>query len=138
MVRVNIINPKKLSDQHLVAEYLEIMMLVGYVRNFPSFEGIPDNYTLGTGHIKFFKNKLSYLKKRYELIKSEMIKRGFVANKKLSLVGFSKKYYNDWKPEKKDFEIIKLRIADKIKLKPDFYRYYGKYKGEKFFLNLLK
>jgi len=29
MVRINLINPEKLSDQHLAAEYLEIMMLIG-------------------------------------------------------------------------------------------------------------
>ena len=75
MVRINLINPKKLADQHLVAEHNEILMLLGYVRKHPMCLNIPETYCLGRGHIKFFKNKLLYLKKRHELIKKEMIKR---------------------------------------------------------------
>mgnify|MGYP005862063783 CR=1 FL=1 len=138
MVRINLIEPKKLADQHLVAEYNEILMLIGHLRNFPSLEGISEIYTLGTGHIKFFKNKLLYLKKRHDLIKIEMVKRGFETNKTLNLSEFGKEYCNDWKPQKNDFDLIKIRIREKIKMKPDFYRYYGEYKGGNFFLNLLK
>ena len=72
MVRVNLIHPKSLADQHLIAEYDEILMLLGYVRRYPKKENIPEKYTLGKGHIKFFKDKLLYLKKRHELIKEEM------------------------------------------------------------------
>ena len=39
MVRVNIINPNKLADQHLIAEYNEILMLLGYVRKYPKEDG---------------------------------------------------------------------------------------------------
>ena len=74
MVRVNLIPPRKLADQHLIAEYNEILMLLGYVRKYPMTEEIPKNYCLGKGHIKFFKNKLLYLKKRHENLKNEMKK----------------------------------------------------------------
>jgi len=100
-------------------------------------ESTPKKYTLGTGHIKFFKNKLVYLKKRHKLIKSEMIKRGFVVNKSVSLKGFSKEYLLDWKPSDIDIKLIKRRIKEKIKMKPNFYRYYGQYKGGQFLLDLL-
>ncbi len=63
MVRVNIINPKNLSDQHLIAEYLEIIMLINYIKKHPKQSKIPKNYLLGKGPMKFFKNKLKYLKK---------------------------------------------------------------------------
>lgn len=138
MVRINLINPRKLSDQHLIAEYLEIMMLVGYVKSYPCLTGVPESYRLGEGHIKFFKDKLLYLKNRHELIKQEMKKRGFVTNKNLSLAGFGKKYCNDWKPCSCDFELIKCRIKTKIKMRPNFYRYCGEYKGGKFFIDLLR
>lgn len=58
MIRINLIDPVKLSDQHLIAEYNEILMLLGYVRKYHKVENIPENYKLGTGHIKFFKKKL--------------------------------------------------------------------------------
>ena len=61
MVRINLVHPKKLADQHLIAEYNEILMLIGYVRKYPPLENIPDSYKLGKGHVKFFKNKLDYL-----------------------------------------------------------------------------
>ena len=57
MVRINIINPKKLADQHLVAEYNEILMLIGHIKKFPKINNPPKNYTLDKGHINFFKNK---------------------------------------------------------------------------------
>ncbi len=95
MVRINLINPEKLSDQHLIAEYDEILMLLGYVKKYPTLEEIPERYCLGKGHIKFFKNKLKYLKKRHELIKKEMVKRGFTTNITIHLTEFDKKLVND-------------------------------------------
>ena len=132
MVRINLINPKQLADQHLIAEYNEILMLFGYVKKYPKLGEIPSKYTLGRGHILFFKNKLSYLKKRHELIKKEIKKRGFKADKTIKLGDFPKKLVNDWKPSSKDKSIIKKRLIDKIKLRPEFYNYYGKKKSTLF------
>jgi deoxyribonuclease (pyrimidine dimer) len=138
MVRVNLIDPKNLSDQHLIAEYNEILMLLGYVKKYPKLGQIPSEYTLGKGHILFFKNKLRYLKKRHELIKKEMKKRGFITKKKIKLSEFKKELINDWKPNKKDKEIIKKRLISKINLKTNFYKYYGQNKTKKFFIDLIK
>lgn len=138
MVRVNIIHPKSLADQHLIAEYLEIMMLVGYTREHPSLEEIPQTYRLGKGHIKFFKNKLKYLERRHKLIRKEMNRRGFATNKKINLKGFSKNFINDWKPKEQDLKIIKKRIKEKISMKPEFYRYNGEYKNKDFFIGILE
>ncbi|MBT4540758.1 endonuclease V [Candidatus Woesearchaeota archaeon] len=138
MVRINIIDPKKLADQHLIAEYNEILMLLGYVRKFPLEKDIPKEYCLGKGHIKFFKNKLLYLKRRHEKLKQEMNKRGFIPTKKINLSEFSRSLRNDWNPYSKDFIIIKKRLREKICLKPNYYRYNGKKKSKKFFLDLLK
>ncbi|MBU0906936.1 MAG: pyrimidine dimer DNA glycosylase/endonuclease V [Nanoarchaeota archaeon] len=137
MVRINLINPKKLADQHLVAEYLEVLMLLGYVRKNPSIEAIPKNYCLGRGHVKFFKNKLLYLKNRHNLIKSEMSSRGFATNKSISLKNFKKELKNDWKPKKQDYETIKSRLRFKINKKPNYYRYFREKKSKDFFFNLL-
>jgi len=137
MVRINLINPKFLSDQHLIAEYDEILMLFAHARKYPSLNDAPPSYCLGKGHIKFFKNKLLYLKKRHELIKKEMKKRGFRADKTIKL-NFKKELLNGWKPGKKDILCIKKRLRYKLKLKPHYYRYYRKKKHVRFFLGLLK
>lgn len=138
MVRINLINPKKLADQHLIAEYDEILMLFAYVLKYPKLGGIPSKYKLGKGHILFFKNKLKYLKKRHESIKKEMIKRGFKATKTINLSKLNKKLINDWKPSKEDIAIIKKRLIDRIELKPEFYRYYKKHRTKKFLIDLIK
>ena len=128
MVRINIIDPGSLADQHLIAEYNEILMLLGYVRMHPSCKNIPKKYCLGKGHILFFKNKLSYLKKRHTDIRKEMVKRGFKPKVAVDLRVFRKELKHDWKPCKDDARIIKERLISKINKKPRFYRYYGKKK----------
>jgi len=137
MVRVNIIHPKKLADQHLIAEYNEILMLLGYVKKYPEEKGIPESYTLGKGHIRFFKNKLIYLKERHERLKDEMRERGFKTNKTINLNKFPSNLINDWEPSNKDEKIIISRITEKINKKPDYYRYYGEPKPCGFFVSLL-
>jgi deoxyribonuclease (pyrimidine dimer) len=138
MVRINLITPKNLADQHLIAEYDEILMLVAYIKKYPKIENIPDAYCLGMGHMKFFKDKLLYIKNRHENIKSEMKKRGFKINKTINLDLYNKENIKDWKPNKSDLDIIKKRIISKIELNPDYYRYYGIHKNNKFLINLIK
>jgi len=138
MVRINLIDPKNLADQHLIAEYNETLMLLGYVRKFPQRDDIPKKYSLGKGHIKFFKDKLVYLKNRHELIKKEMKTRGFKTEKSIDLKEFNIVLINDWTPQKEDFLIIKSRLIEKINKKPDYYRYYSEKKQKSFFLNLIE
>ncbi|PIZ51623.1 hypothetical protein COY27_02820 [Candidatus Woesearchaeota archaeon CG_4_10_14_0_2_um_filter_33_13] len=138
MVRVNLVNPKKLADQHLIAEYDEILMLVAYIKRYPEVDGIPEEYCLGEGHMRFFKNKLDYLKKRHELIKKEMKKRNFQVNKTVDLQGFNEKNKGNWIAKKEDLNLIKKRIITKLRLKPTYYRHYGEYKPVTFFIKLLR
>jgi deoxyribonuclease (pyrimidine dimer) len=113
-------------------------MLLGYAKKYPEMKNIPRNYCLGKGHIKFFKNKLKYLEKRHGFIRDEMKKRGFVPKLKANLKGCNKNLCKDWKPCKKDFDIIKKRIVWKIKQKPNFYKYYGERKIPKEFIEMTK
>lgn len=123
MVRINIVSPKSLSNQHLIAEYNEILMLFGHVKKHPKISFMPKRYVLGKGHINFFKNKLLYLKKRHELIKKEMHGRGFKASKTIPLTEYPKRLCNDWSAKKTDFAIIKKRLAQKIAKKPGYYKF---------------
>lgn len=137
MVRINLINPKKLADQHLIAEYNEILMLLGYVRLYPVKKDIPKYYKLGPGHIKFFKDKLKYIKDRHEIIKTEMKRRNYKTNKTIDLNEFPKELVNNWDPRAQDFNIIKDRIKEKLSFKPEFYTYEREHKPLNFFINLL-
>lgn len=138
MVRINLINPRKLSDQHLIAEYDEILMLRGYVIRYPQLtEKIP-TFRLGKGHILFFKDKLVYLQKRHELLKAEMKRRGFHPQKTFLWQGIPRTLLNDWRPTAKDLKLIKTRLRERIRAKPGFYRYYRTGKDLSFFLRLLR
>ncbi|MBN2102336.1 MAG: pyrimidine dimer DNA glycosylase/endonuclease V [Candidatus Aenigmarchaeota archaeon] len=138
MVRVNIINPENLADQHLIAEYNEILMLISYAKRYPDTKGIPEKFCLGKGHMKFFKDKMKYIKSRHEKIKKEMEDRGFIPKKTINLSGIKNNLINDWKPDEADKSVIRKRLIEKIKLKPEYYRYYGKSKSLKFLINLIK
>ena len=137
VVRINLVDPHILSDQHIVAEYDEILMLVSYILRYPSLTNLPVNYCLGKGHMRFFKDKILYLKKRHELLKKEMRLRGFVTRKSIDLSLFSKSNLHDWKPSLADVSLVTKRILSRIKDKPKYYRYYGEYKSYMFFKNLL-
>lgn len=140
MVRVNLIDVKKLSDQHLIAEHVEILMLVGGIKDDKK-EGErkdrPESYRLGKGHINFFKDKLLYLKKRHIEIKKEMKARGFKTDKNLKIERFNKKLKKDFFPSDKDEEVIKNRLREKLEQKDGWYRYRGVVRKKEFFFNLM-
>ncbi|VVB79556.1 Pyrimidine dimer DNA glycosylase [uncultured archaeon] len=138
MVRINLVNPKFLTDQHLVAEYDEILMLVNHTKKYPKPKKEVKAYKLGKGHINFFKNKMKYLKERHELIKKEMIRRGFKTRKSVSFSGLDKKQLKNWEPKDPDLKLIKRRLIQKINKKPTWYRYYGENIGKKKLLEITK
>ncbi|MEM3154965.1 MAG: pyrimidine dimer DNA glycosylase/endonuclease V [Candidatus Woesearchaeota archaeon] len=137
MVRINILPPKQLTDQHLIAEYNEILMLLGHTKKYPNIKTMPSDYCLGKGHITFFKNKLLYIKKRHEKLKKEMRKRGYTTNKTIDLSGFKKELINDWKPKDCDKKLIRKRIIHKLMEKPNYYTYYGEHKPLKALIKLI-
>lgn len=77
MTRINVgINPKELPTKLLIAEHREIKRIPNMVGSGRvNMSGIPNQFTLGTGHVKFFYNKLGYLKNRYHQIYQECVDR---------------------------------------------------------------
>ena len=124
MTRVNLVDPMKLADQHLVAEYREIFMIGSALqRSLGSKAGvkdIPENFTLNTGHIKFFYDKGEYLSKRYDCLIEEMKRRGMSPDptRKFKREQWPDELYNDWQPTARDIEIIEQRLKQKISKKP--------------------
>ena len=132
MTRINLVNPKELTDQHLVAEYREIFMVGSSLQRsmksknwLKTIESIPKEFTLNRGHVSFFYDKGKYLDNRYSLLIKEMKRRGMNPDpkRKFKKSQWPKYLYNDWKPNNNDIKIIRQRIDEKIKLKPDWYRY---------------
>ena len=127
-MRCNVgVEPRFLADQHLIAEYRELNMVVGSLRlwDWEIKSVIPDEFNLGIGHMNFLKNKLRYLQRRHEHVISEMKFRGFKCDLvRVVLDGIDPKFCNDWVPTKRDSDVIRQRIYQKILMKPEFYKYF--------------
>lgn len=133
MTRINIIPPVELTDQHLVAEYREIFMVPAALRrSLRSKNGfdkkrIPSRYTLNTGHVMFFYDKITYLKKRYTDLINEMKDRGMNPDPDRTFPDHDipEQFFNDWIPEPTDFDIIRERINIRISERPGWYKIRG-------------
>lgn len=79
MTRINLVDPSQLTNKHLLAEYRELPRIFTAVIKLqkqgkhPSDIDIPNSYVLGKGHVKFFYNKIGWLRLRYERIIKELI-----------------------------------------------------------------
>lgn len=127
MTRINVIPVEELTRQHLQGEYKEITRVFGLVRkaqdrkinkyNFHQKVGQPNQYTLGSGHVRFFYNKLGYILKRYNQLSDEMRKRGYNPNQIPDndlISGIDKFWLGDYTPTLEAIEINKQRINDRL------------------------
>lgn len=130
MTRINLVSPEELSDQHLMAEYREMPMVPAALRRSlrtksvdAVLASIPENFTLNTGHVRFFYDKLYYLNVRYHQLVLALSQRGYNLQweGRFKLDGFPEVFYGDWEPTSRDFDIIRERIASKIAMKPNWY-----------------
>ncbi len=132
MTRINLINPKELSDQHLIAEYREIFMVGSALQRsirsktwVKTKNSLPKRFTLNKGHVRFFYDKGKYLHLRYLKIISEMKRRGMNPdpNRLFKKEQWPEELYNDWTATEIDKKIVRLRIQEKIDKKPEWYRW---------------
>jgi hypothetical protein len=117
MTRINVgMLPTELGDRHLMAEHREIKRIPNCIsKGKYNMDGIPDTFKLGTGHVKFFYNKLLYLKKRYVRIYEECISRGFnVQNYIEAWNNVPEELMNDYTPTDVDRSIIEERIKQRL------------------------
>jgi deoxyribonuclease (pyrimidine dimer) len=129
MTRINLIHPSELYDQHLMPEYREIqhvpMALQRSLNKKTGFDKneIPKQFTLNTGHVKFFYDKGLCLAKRFELIKQELKLRQFsVQEKQFQISLFPEGFQNDWLPSSDDIAIVVTRINEKLNMRAGWYR----------------
>jgi hypothetical protein len=129
MTRINAgIPPRLLTDQHLLAEHREIKRLPAVFAKNPKPTGIPKEFTLGTGHVKFFLDKGKYTLKRYKLLYAECIKRGFEItdySQNWEVYKLHPKYNKDYKETPQAVELLIERITIRLtasEQKPRFYK----------------
>ena len=78
----------------------------------------PSRYTLGTGHVKFFYDKLQWLFNRQRDLCYECEQRGFkISYDGASLASWRKMkrtLWNDWSPTKADIAVSRARINERL------------------------
>jgi deoxyribonuclease (pyrimidine dimer) len=132
MTRVDVgIKPTCLSDQHLTSNVREITRPINNVLKYYKnntlelkLKNIPTKFKLGSGHVRFFYDKIVYLRKRYFELQEEYQKRyGKLFNEELyryiSTNDFLKQYptyvLNDYKEDNDAIVIVKERIITRLK-----------------------
>lgn len=120
MTRINCIPPAELVNKHLLAEYRELPRIFTLARRASD---APKHYVLGTGHMKFFFDKLLYLVKRQAEIIKELNKRGIntnyvaenlLAHQKCLGGNIPDQLWNDWEPDEAAMAINRARIQERL------------------------
>jgi deoxyribonuclease (pyrimidine dimer) len=136
MTRINSnVDPKQLMDQHLMAEYRELPMVIASLKRSLKTQSereilkkIPPKFTLNKGHVLFFYNKLTFLKDRYAKLVDELLNRGYNLDhtRTLDFNNIPATFFNNWTATPTDNAVLEQRIREKIAMKPTWYKYYGK------------
>jgi len=135
MTRINLVPPSELANQHLFAEFREITRVPKALAKSLKAYGhdavvkrIPKNFVLGTGHVMFFYNKGAYLTRRFAELQLELHKRGINYNIQTCLdpnytFWNNPKLCQDYVPTLEALSLIRARIAEKIAMKPTWYKW---------------
>lgn len=129
MTRINLVEPQQLTDKHLMAEYRELPRIFTAVLKLqeqgktPADVDIPDHYVLGKGHMKFFYNKIAWLRDRYARLHHELQERGFDLDLNLfaSVIDSSAKidyawHGRRWQPYPEEIYLNMIRLCKRSRV----------------------
>jgi deoxyribonuclease (pyrimidine dimer) len=141
MTRINLVPVQELHDQHLFAEFREIKMVPKSLARSIAARGIehvlanvPPAYVLGAGHVSFFYDKGDYLTTRYSRLRAELTHRNIALESARQWYSFrdlygdlkwDRRFQQDYTPTPEDLALVRARIADRVAMKPQWYRYHG-------------
>ncbi len=130
MTRINTVHPSDLTDQWLLAEWRELPRIVNELEKHPqrfNIKKIPKQFTLNTGHVTFFRDKLLFLAKRHRELKRELRKRNIKHDKRIKvelhyLPSHIKTFAcNDWEPNQEDHSLLIERLQERFDLRKKAY-----------------
>lgn len=127
MTRINVVEPSELTNKHLMGELHEITRVYGLVRkaqdrkinkyNFKDKIKQPSAYTMGTGHVYFFYDKLGFITDRYYALNQEAVKRNFKVNpidKQQLVSDIQQWWFGEYQPTQEAVEINRKRIKERL------------------------
>ena len=124
MTRINVVPIASLSGSHLCAEYRELPRVFALahkasVSSKPWTDKQPKSYTMGTGHVIWFYDKLGFLAKRHSELVKEMLSRGYKPTMTACLKEqwqdkIPSGYWKDYVPTEAALQINKERIDKRL------------------------
>ena len=136
MTRINVdLDPSRLTDQHLLAEYRELPMVPAALRRSLRTNSvgdvlakIPKKFSLNKGHVSFFYDKMAFLEDRYSKLVSELKRRGVHVNEERTFGGEGLPYmfYRTASFSSEDRKVLISRIKERVSEKPSWYRFNSK------------
>ena len=123
MTRINLVEPHQLTDKHLMAEYRELPRIFTAVLKLqaqgktPADVTIPDHYVLGKGHVKFFYDKIPWLRLRYVVLERELVRRKFNLDETLfnevciNTLTIELHWCRDYRPRHEDIYLNIVRLC---------------------------
>lgn len=125
MTRVNCIPVEELTREHLLAEWKELPRVIGLSRAAleRGDQRFIKEYRLGQGHVRFFYNKLAWVRERLKLIYAEMKRRGYSPKEELLVVYINNiqsmpmHLLNNWVPSEHDMSVSRARIQERLNAK---------------------
>lgn len=117
MTRISVgVRAIELCDAHLIKERVELVRIPNAVRTGKAvIKDIPKQFTLGTGHVKFFYDKMGYLHQRYTELTNECIARGFnITDFSDSFEGISPSLWNNYNETAQDRTIVVERVNERL------------------------
>ena len=126
MTRVSVGFVHQLCDKHLLKERIEVLRIPNNVKR-NKYKSQPINkFTLNKGHELSLINKIGFLKKHYENLTNEAIKRGFnVTDYSNAFDDIPDHLMNDYIPTDSDILIVRERLIERLKTMKNL-KYYRK------------
>jgi len=108
--------PEKLTNAHLIAEHREIKRVPNCIaKGRYSLAGVPEKFTLGPGHVKFFYPRCGYLLARYKALHAECLRRGFaVQDYSGAWSGVPEKLMGGYTETDEARQLITARISERL------------------------
>ena len=119
MTRISVGFNKQMVDKHINRERIEVLRIPNLIKSGKTkvdLKRIPKDFRLGHLHTVFFHNKVGFLKRHYEELTAECIRRGFnPTDYSDAFEGIPSHLMNDYTPSEYDIQIVRERITDRLK-----------------------
>lgn len=119
MTRISVGFNKHLVDKNLNRERIEVLRIPNAIKKGTAkvnLKKIPKDFRLGHLHVVFFYDKIGFLKRHYEELTAECIRRGFnPTDYSDAFEGIPEHLMNDYEPTEYDRQIVRERITERLK-----------------------